>query len=508
MCPTFFHLADGPLPVHRSQAIRAATLLHPLLMFHALTASGKLKANTSRKTPLDMTAYKYIFNACRIPQQGQDCYRISDPASSNHVVVLRNNKFYKVDTVDKSGCLITETTLAQKFQDIISNAGSIESPIGVLTSWNRDDWAKARQQLLEDGNEQALRIIEGAICAVCLDNYPVMSREQMAKNLWHGNGRNRFYDKSIQLIVAENGASGLLMEHSMADGFPASHYADYIMKVERSNAAKGSLPKRPVPDLNAALDKVQFNFTKETLKNIEAAEAAFDELIQKHDVRVLAFTGFGSDLIKSMKISPDAFCQIAIQLAFYKMTGTFAPTYEPAMMLPFLHGRTETIRSVSSSSKEFCEEFMKCDLQDLGALSKLNELLRTACNDHVQFTRDAASGKGIDRHLLGLRFLLEPGEEASIFEDPTYSKTCRWKISTSTLSNELFDGWGWGEVVPDGIGVAYTLKKKSLQFNVACRSDVDPALFKSQSICHFLQESLIQMRSITESEAAVMKSKL
>jgi len=504
----FFHLADGPLPIHRNQAVRAAVLLRPLLQFRNSVASGQLQGSMVRGAPLDMTAFKYVFNACRIPQRGQDCYRIYEPALNHHVCVLRNNKFYTVGILDSAGKVLSETELARKFQDIIDSAGTVESPIGVLTSWDRDNWADARQQLLADGNKGALRAIESSICMVCLDNFPVMSREQMAKNLWHGDGRNRFYDKSIQLIVAENGAAGLLMEHSMADGYPATIYADHMLKSERANAASGQIPSVPTPGAAALPFKVEFHVTKSTLHSIDLAAQAFDDLTGKHDVRVLAFQGFGSDLIKDLKVSPDAFCQMAIQLAYYKMTGTTRPTYEATMMLPFRHGRTETTRSVSNESRRFCEAAHVADLTNSSERKELAAMLKAACAAHVKYTQEASAGNGIDRHLLGLRFLRQPGEAASLFDDPAYSKSSRWVISTSTLSNEFFDGWGWGEVVPDGIGVAYTLKRASLQFNVAARKDVDAHLMKPQSMCHLIEHSLLQMRLILETDLPAPRARL
>ena len=41
----------------------------------------------------------------------------------------------------------------------------------------------------------------------------------------------------------------------------------------------------------------------------------------QHDLQVLAFFGYGKDGIKKMGFSPDAFVQMAIQLAYFKMHG-------------------------------------------------------------------------------------------------------------------------------------------------------------------------------------------
>lgn len=38
-------------------------------------------------------------------------------------------------------------------------------------------------------------------------------------------------------------------------------------------------------------------------------------------MNVLTFTGYGGDVIKTFKTSPDAFVQMALQLGVFKMTG-------------------------------------------------------------------------------------------------------------------------------------------------------------------------------------------
>jgi len=70
----------------------------------------------------------------------------------------------------------------------------------------------------------------------------------------------------------------------------------------------------------------------------------------------------------------------------------------------------------------------------------------------------------------GLKLLLDSkkGETAAIFEDSLFSDCSHWFVSTSNLSSPLLDGWGWGEVVTDGIGVAYNIKPSRICANVTC----------------------------------------
>ena len=53
------------------------------------------------------------------------------------------------------------------------------------------------------------------------------------------------------------------------------------------------------------------------------------------------------------KLSPDAFIQMAIQLAWYKTRGEFTATYETVLTRMFKHGRTETLRSFSRESRHW-----------------------------------------------------------------------------------------------------------------------------------------------------------
>ena len=53
---------------------------------------------------------------------------------------------------------------------------------------------------------------------------------------------------------------------------------------------------------------------------------------------------------------------------------------------------------------------------------------------------------------------------------PAVERSGRWRISTSNLGSRFMENWGWGQVVPDGVGVAYSLHAGRIQFNVVGRS--------------------------------------
>jgi carnitine O-acetyltransferase len=59
----------------------------------------------------------------------------------------------------------------------------------------------------------------------------------------------------------------------------------------------------------------------------------------------------------------------------------------------------------------------------------------------------------------------------SLYADPLFVRSKRWRVSTSHLTHPNIDNWGFGEVVPDGLGVGYAIKSDSCVFNICARKE-------------------------------------
>lgn len=139
---------------------------------------------------------------------------------------------------------------------------------------------------------------------------------------------------------------------------------------------------------------------------------------------------------------------IIYQLAYYKYNGHVCATYESAGTRAFEYGRTETCRSTSTASKSFVQIMT----EPTTSILDKGKATRDAIAAHGAYMSKCSKGMGVDRHLLGLKKLVRDGETMpKIFTDEMYSKSQYWKLSTSQISSEYFDGYGWAEVVPDGI---------------------------------------------------------
>ena len=71
------------------------------------------------------------------------------------------------------------------------------------------------------------------------------------------------------------------------------------------------------------------------------------------DLYIHPFDVFGKGLMKKCNVSPDAFVQMALQLAYRRDAGKFSLTYEASMTRLFREGRTETVRPCTIEAAEW-----------------------------------------------------------------------------------------------------------------------------------------------------------
>ena len=177
------------------------------------------------------------------------------------------------------------------------------------------------------------------------------------------------------------------------------------------------------------------------------------------------------------------------QLAFWKMKGRPPGVYESCQTRKFKYGRTEVIRPTSNESTKFVKLMMDTNANDDERVKALNE----AAKRHLTYAGWAANGQGVDRHLFGLKNLLKDGEELhEALRSPSLSKSSKWELSTSQLSSQYFDGWGYSEVVNEGFGLAYAIQDKSIRWTITCTNG------EGKILLHYLSESANELRDLME----------
>jgi len=189
------------------------------------------------------------------------------------------------------------------------------------------------------------------------------------------------------------------------------------------------------------------------------------------DLKLLVCDTYGKGFMKTCKVSPDAFIQMALQLAYYRDAGRFNLTYEASMTRLFKEGRTETVRPCSLES---CAWVKAMDDSSIPNEEKI-VLLGKACQHHQRGYQDAMVGRGIDRHLFCLYVISKYLEIDSPFLKEVLSEP--WRLSTSQTPHGqtskldltahpdcISAGGGFGPVADDGYGVSYIIAGENLIF--------------------------------------------
>lgn len=67
-------------------------------------------------------------------------------------------------------------------------------------------------------------------------------------------------------------------------------------------------------------------------------------------IKTVLHTCYHLGFMKTCRVSPDAYIQMALQLAYYRDFGKFSLTYEASMTRLYREGRTETVRPCTIES--------------------------------------------------------------------------------------------------------------------------------------------------------------
>uniref|UniRef100_A0A8B9J3K0 Carnitine O-acetyltransferase n=1 Tax=Amazona collaria TaxID=241587 RepID=A0A8B9J3K0_9PSIT len=482
----------------------AAKLIEGILDFKSMIDNETLPVEYMGGKPLCMNQYYHILSSCRIPGPKRDSIvsYAKGKSQSRHITVVHNFQFFELDVYNSDGSPLTTDQIFVQLEKIWNTSlQTNKEPIGILTTNHRNSWAKAYNNLLKDNtNKESVRAIEKSICTICLDApMPRVSddtyKSSVAAQMLHGGGSrlnsgNRWFDKTIQFIIAEDGSFGLVYEHAPAEGPPIVALLDHIVEYTK----KPKLLKSPTTPLPMP-KKLRFNITPEIKNDIEKAKQDLNMLVEDLDIKVLVFHQFGKDFPKSEKISPDAFIQLALQLAYYRMYGHSCATYESASLRMFRLGRTDTIRSTSVASLKFVQSM---DSPDKSDQEKAN-LLRRAIQAHREYTDMAVRGNAIDRHLLGLK--LQAIEDLvsipELFMDTAYAIAMHFNLSTSQVPAKTDCVMCFGPVVPDGYGICYNPMDEHINFAISAFNSC--ADTNAARMAHYLEKALLDMRVLLQS---------
>jgi carnitine O-acetyltransferase len=493
----FYMLSRIPLKEGESQFDRAARLVGGALRFKGVIARQELKPDSDGKRPLCMIQYRKLFSSCRIPHKGSDTLRTpvsrEDPTSpeERHIVVARNGRFFALDVIDHEGAPLPDEAIGSALREIVEYQGGPGEPVGFLTAVSRDLWAEGRALLraIPGENIDILESIERALFLLCLEERQPENMEELSRTMILGDGMSRWFDKGMQFIVCPDGTTAINMEHTGTDGSVMVRLASSL--INDPGVQKGSAGSD-----ECTWEELRFRTDPAIDEMIKKASYECKRMYEDTSARVLVFDRFGKEGIKSLSVAPDAFIQMALQLAHFDLRGYAVNTYEAVMTRQFLHGRTEAVRPVSWESVKFTS-LMRDDSATSGEKA---DAARKAIEEQVSRTREAREGLGVDRHLFGLyNIFLDMGKDLGIeelpefFRDPGWLTLKRNLLSTSTSGTGGLFLAGFGTVDDEGFGVRYLTFPGSIHFNVTSRTILRQDMDKFVDL---LESALLEMEEL------------
>jgi choline O-acetyltransferase len=208
-----------------------------------------------------MAQYYRLLGSCRRPGIERDSQFLPDLKNrddSHHIIVCCRNQMYCVIVqADQIGKLSEDEIFSQLLY-ILSDAPCLPSAppmIGLLTAEPRRVWAKDREVLLQsEQNSRNIELIEKSLINLCLDEtlppafnargfvgaapstHLTGDRDEtnMAHEMIHGGGSecntaNRWFDKTMQIIICNDGTWGLCYEHSTSEGIAVVSLLEKIL---------------------------------------------------------------------------------------------------------------------------------------------------------------------------------------------------------------------------------------------------------------------------------------
>jgi len=283
----FYGLDTLELHLTKIQAAKAGNAIHAAFLYRRELNSEVLKPVMVQETiPICSRQYERQFNTTRVPGELTD--KLVHYDDSKHVAVYSKGKWYKLKVYYQS-ILLNPKEIEIQIQKIIDDTkepSESEKHIAALTAGDRVPWAQARNKYFSKGiNRTSLDVIEKAAFVLILEDEPHKIQptidtekgsfnenrqiDKYARAALHGKGFDRWFDKSFNIIITQNGRMCLNSEHSWADAPITGHLwecmiSDDALKLgyEESGHTKGVIRfDLPTPQ------KLNWNITPEVRIN-------------------------------------------------------------------------------------------------------------------------------------------------------------------------------------------------------------------------------------------------
>jgi carnitine O-acetyltransferase len=467
----FFLFKDSGRP----QVERTAGLIAGAVNYKRQLDQGLIPPVMQRGVPQSMVQNKFLFSATRIPGAQQDTVRAPyseqspGPSKARHIVVFFRGGMFRLDVLGADGVPHSLDDLEAGLHAVMkagAEPAAADTSVGHLTTMARAEWAAARESLLacHPRNADALDDVETALFCVCLEDFAPADTQAACDELLYGDRGNRWFDKAVSFIVFADGRAGINVEHCELDGTTILSFTDALLTTpaeehsRQSGARSQGLP---------ALEPVVFELDDALRAQVRSAADAFAAYGENTATSTVSFADFGSNAAKALGVSPDAFVQVAYQLAHQRAKGHLGATYESIATRQYRLGRTEAMRVVTPGIRDFVAAMENPAADE----DTRRAAFRAAAEQHVARAKECQLGQAPEQHLWELELVQRRrGAELGVTEQPALYRTPGWLtmrddyLSTSSAPSANIQYFGFGSTSSRCIGVAYVLLPE--RFNI------------------------------------------
>ncbi len=484
--------------VQQPQPQLAGKICFLMREFYHKMIDETLEPQFFKGNPLDMGQYTKLFRSMRMPQKNRDGFYVADyDKKANHVLVLYNNNFYQVPVTNEEGIPYSAEAISSAIEAKVFRDKRDGVNVGVFTTAERNEAAEIYDKLKRSTvNDHNLQLIADSLFILSFDRVSETSEEALENLMLHPG--NKYFDKTIQIVITKHGDIGLNIEHSAVDGMTISTVVSHIYEgIHKEHRQTSCISEQP------EVQKLEWEITHEMEERLEQLEETYFEKTKELSLLTTTFTDFGKEKIKELRLSPDAFFHMALQLAQYRTYGEFRSVYEPVSVGHFLEGRTECARAISVEKRTLVEAIESGEESN----ETLYSLMQAASDAHSARIKECQKGLGVERHLFGLEQMYHRfGEELGInalpmlFQDPGYLALRHDFISTSGMAYQNAKARMFAPVVRNGHGLAYFILDHMISMNLSSYSENE---FKGKQLLNHLIQALHELQMIAENAVFV-----
>lgn len=262
-----------------------------------------------RGISLESRQVRHLFATHRRPGAEVDGFECSElRAGAESFVLAVRGHLFQVPLLMSVADAEAAARWRRTFEQAVSGTHANEHPVGIGTSLGRSEWAELNARL-SPGNEASFRAVHEALFLLALDGDRPGDVQDCIHFLRDDNYDNRYFDKSLQIVVFDNGKAGLNFEHGVLDGHVVHRFASELYTDARNTSDEPAAGESAAVPLTWKLTPL---LRQEVLDCVRVVRQTREHLGRAS--RTLRVEGWGADGCRARSIHSDALFQLVWQV--------------------------------------------------------------------------------------------------------------------------------------------------------------------------------------------------